>query len=320
MATLPSVGVVVLNHNGSRFLNGCVSCLKGNEYPRLEIVVVDNASTDGSVDRLQEEHPDVTVLRQPANLGFAEGSNVGIRHVLARGHEYVLLLNNDTRVDPGLVLALVSAADSRTIVAPKSYAWEGGAINSHVGEMDWIRGRLRERFFGRPESEDSRQRQEVELADGACLLVPAEAFCGVGLFDTAYFLYYEDWDFAVRARRSGYRIVFEPTATLRHYERGTTGPTDISPISAYYTTRNRLRFMQKHSGRHVSFAAFLVYFCATRTITVLDYLRRGQWHLARWTLRGVADFVRGRTGAAAVTAGGAAATAAPPEPVPGPRN
>jgi GT2 family glycosyltransferase len=314
MVAEPPVGVVLVNHNGLRFLDDCIEALQGTGYPRLEIVVVDNASTDGSLQRLRARHPDVTLLPQPINRGFAEGTNVGIRHVLQKGHEYVLLLNNDTKADAGLIAALVSVADRRTLVAPKSYAWDGGLINTHAGDLEWLRGRLRERFFGRHDSDASLRLQEVGLADGACLLVPADAFRAVGLLDEAYFLYYEDWDFVVRARRMGYRVLFQPAATLRHYERGTSGPADVSPVTAYYTTRNRLRFMWKHASSASTYAAFLAYFTATRALTILDYLRRGKWHLARWTVRGVADFLRGRTGPAAfhlVQGGGSDARPAP---------
>jgi GT2 family glycosyltransferase len=302
MASDPSVGVVLVNHNGLRFLPECVRYLKADNYPRLEIIVVDNASTDDSIARVLADHPDVTVLQQHANLGFAEGTNAGVRHVLDRGHDYVLLLNNDTRVDSGFVAALVSVADRRTLVAPKSYDWASGRIvNSHVGEFDWVKGRLRERFFGQTDSSETRRLQEVGLADGACLLVPAEAFRELGLLDPSFFLYYEDWDFVVRAKSAGYRVLFQPTATLRHHERGTTGPTAISATSAYYTTRNRLFFMKKHSRSSWSYVAFLAYFSATRSLTLLQYLVRGRWHLAQWTVRGVADFLCGRTGPGAVT-------------------
>jgi GT2 family glycosyltransferase len=299
MASDPSVGAVLVNFNGLRFLPDCVRSLKADGYPQLEIVIVDNASTDASIESVIAEHPDVTVLRQSTNLGFAKGTNVGIRHVLERGHEYVLLLNNDTRVDAGFVSALVSVADRRTLVAPKSYEWHSGAtVNSHVGELDWLKGRLRERYFARPDDLDSSRLQEVELADGACLLVPADVFRQVGLLDEAFYMYYEDWDFVVRARHHGHRVLFQPLATMRHHERGTTGPTNASAISAYYTTRNRLRFMKKHRGRRWSFLPFLVWFAATRSLVVTGHVLGGRWHLARWTVVGILDFVRGRTGRA----------------------
>jgi GT2 family glycosyltransferase len=304
-----TVAVVLVNHNGIRFLSDCVRHLKADGYPRLDIIVVDNASSDASVEWLQAEHPDVTVLRQPTNLGFAEGTNVGVRCVLERGHDYVLLLNNDTRVAPPFVSALVARADERTLVAPKSYDWDSGrVINSHVGTIDWARGRLRERFFGQRDSADTLSPREVEIADGACLLIPAQAFRELGLLDETLFLYYEDWDFVVRARRAGYRVLFEPAATMRHHERGTTGATEVSAVSAYYTTRNRLRFMQKHAPTTWSYAAFLGWFTLTRTLTVLRHLAAGRWQLARWTLTGVVHFLRGRMGPAAITpASGAAA-------------
>jgi GT2 family glycosyltransferase len=291
------VGVVLVNYNGRRFLNNCIRALLAGSYRNIEPVVVDNHSTDDSIPALRDEFPSVVVLQQSENLGVAAGNNVGIRFCLERGHDFVLLLNFDTLPDTDLVAELVRVASSGTIVSGSTYFWdECTRSNSHAGSFNWFLGRLREKFFGRVDSEVGQEIRQVEIADTCCLLVPRSAFANVGLMDEAYFLYYDDTDFVVRARAAGYTCLFNPAAKLRHYERGASGPVHLSPISVYYTTRNRPYFMKHHAPSRVHYLLFLCYFSLTRLISVLRWIVLGRWPLVYWTMRGLDDFVRGRMG------------------------
>src|SRR5579884_395199 len=139
----PLVHVVILNWNGWRDTVACVASVKHSQYPRLQIVVVDNDSSDGSEAAIQLAHPDITVLQSGANLGYAGGNNVGIRHALAAGADFVWILNNDTTVAPDTLAELVRAAadPSVGIVGSKIYymaepqrLWYAG------GRIDWRRG------------------------------------------------------------------------------------------------------------------------------------------------------------------------------------
>ena len=131
---------------------------------------------------------------------------------------------------------------------------------------------------------------------GHCLLVPREVFGAIGVMDAAYFMYYDDTDFIVRARRAGFRCVLNPAARLRHYERGATGPVSLSPISVYYSSRNRPYFMGKHAPSWPRYAVFLLYFSVTRAANLLKWIATGDFQRPAWMLRGLVDFARGRMG------------------------
>jgi GT2 family glycosyltransferase len=296
MGTEPSVGVVIVNYNGSRFLRDCIALLLRGTAAAREIVVVDNASLDGSVEDLQREVPAVAVLRQQRNLGVAAGNNVGIEYCRKRHHDYVLLLNYDTLPELTLLENLLAAADPRTLVSGFTLFWDDPArSNSHAGGFDWTLGRLRERFFGAAVTADQRP-QEVDVADTCCLLVPRAVFDSIGVMDDAYFMYYDDTDFVVRARRAGYRCVISPAARLRHYERGAAGSLSSSPVSVYFSTRNRPYFMAKHAPSRLRYLGFLVYFLITRTATAVRWLSAGKLPMAVWMWRGFSDYRTGRMG------------------------
>jgi GT2 family glycosyltransferase len=294
-----SICSVLVNYNGRRFLNDCIRRLQPCVRPGDEIVVVDNASADDSVAALIGEFPQVTVLRQQRNLGVAAGNNVGVRYALARGHAYVLLLNYDTRPSPDLIDELLAAADQDTLVTANTLVWnDPDRSNSHAGSFDWWLGRLREPYLGTRAREWPTAAREVDIADTCSLLVPRRVFETIGFMDEAYFLYYDDTDFVVRARRAGFRCLFQPRATLEHYERGASGPVDASPVSVYYTSRNRLYFMRKHATSLASRTVFLMFFAGTRALHVGWWLLTGRLMLVRSARKGIADYMHGRMGAA----------------------
>jgi GT2 family glycosyltransferase len=291
------VGIVLVNFNGRRFLNDCVRALSASHERHVDIVVVDNQSTDDSLALLRAEFPTVTVLPQDRNLGVAAANNVGIRYFLDRTHDFVLLLNYDTMPADNLIDELLRVADARTLVSGSTYFWNDSTrSNSHAGGFDWALGRLRERFFGHSDASLGTDVVEIEIADTCCLLIPREAFTAAGLMDEAYFLYYDDTDFVVRARAAGYRCLFNPAAKLLHYERGSSGPIEESPVSVYYTTRNRPYFMRTHSPTRLHYLAFLVYFAGTRLATIAKWALGGQWTLVYWMWRGLCDYMMGRMG------------------------
>ena len=170
----PSVAIIVLNWNGRDDTIACMYSLQKLTYKRYQLIVVDNGSSDDSVSAIRAEFPSVHVIETGANLGFAEGNNVGIRHALDQGANYVLLLNNDTEVDEHLVDALVDAAESNAdggIFGPKIYyyahpsmIWSaGGAWDNDKKHFD--------------------QRGDGEIDKGQYdLLVPTEFVIGCAMF------------------------------------------------------------------------------------------------------------------------------------------
>ena len=297
--TEPSrVGVVLVNYNGGRFLPECLESLCANDYPALRVVLVDNGSTDGSLEWVRQNFPAVTVLSLGTNRGFTGGCNAGMIWCRENGCGYVLLLNNDTAVAPDFLSRLMEHAGPDRLLAPKIYFYDDRSrINNRLGDFDYWRGIHRDWFYGSPDSEASRRVQDVPMANGCALLIPVGVIEKIGLLDDTFFMYAEDVDFITRAVRAGARVTFVPEAVVYHRESASSGGAG-SPLTVYYTTRNRLYLMFKHQPNRLILAFFLVYFSLTRLPVAARYLLRGQRAQFRALRNAIEDFCRGRMGQA----------------------
>ncbi len=248
--TAPRVCVITLNWKNPSDTIECVASLKDALIPVEDIVVVDNGSGDDSVDRIRTAHSDVTLLEMPHNLGFAEGNNVGIRHALERGADYVLLLNNDTVVDPGLVPALLDAWNA--VSAP---GFIGARIYYHddrnriwMGMPRWNDAQSQFEFEGRDELDASASignPVEVAYTCGCALFTAASVVNEIGFMDERYFCYYEEVDWCFRAKAKGFRSFVAPPAKVWHKVSMSSGGKD-APAVRYYRTRNSLNFARDH--------------------------------------------------------------------------
>lgn len=243
----PLVHVIILNWNGWGDTVDCVASVKQTAYPNLQIVVVDNASTDGSEAQIRAVHPDITVLQSGANRGYAGGNNVGIRHALASGADFVWILNNDTTVAPDSLSQLVrAAADGGSgIVGSKIYymaepqrLWYAG------GRIDWRRGIAYNVGADQVDHGQFDGATDSEMASGASMLISRQVFERIGLFDERLFLYFEEADLCCRAHKAGLRIAFAPASRVWHNVSHTTGIR--SPLWLYYFTRNNIQFVRRH--------------------------------------------------------------------------
>lgn len=297
-AGMGRVGVVLVNYNGGKFLPECLRTLYAGDYADMQVVLVDNGSTDGSSEWVQQHLPQVAVLAHSTNQGFTGGCNTGIAWCLENKCDYVLLLNNDTAVAPDFLSRLMQYAGPDRLLAPKIYFYDDRTlINNHLGTYDFRRGIHRDWFYGQTDSEASRRVQEVSMANGCALLFPIGAVAKIGLFDDVFFLYAEDIDYIARAVSAGFKIFFVPKAVVYHRESASSGGYG-SPLTVYYTTRNRLYLMRKHQKNRLIFSFFLVYFSVTRLLVAARYLARGQKTQLRALVFGIADFCRGRMGQA----------------------
>lgn len=250
-----SVVVVVLNWNDLNDTLDCLHSLRDVTYGQYSVVVVDNGSTDGSVSKLRscQTALQFDLIETGKNLGFAEGNNVGIRYALTRRGDFVLLLNNDTVVDPGIITAFVQAA----------HAYPDGAIFSgKICYFDrpstiWYAGakwRRDGQFFehvGIGQEDDGIRFQrvsETDYASGCALFIRASVLQHIGLLDADYFLTYEETDLCYRARKMGYRIFYVPEAKLWHKVSASFGGVQ-SPLQLYFYSRNVLLWAERHLPR-----------------------------------------------------------------------
>lgn len=239
----PLVYVIVLSWNGRDDTLACIASLRKAAYVNARILVVDNGSTDGSEVAVRERFPEVEVVQTGENLGYTGGNNVGIRRALAAGAEHVVLLNNDTEVDPNFLGALVDAArldPGAGMLCSKVYffdppdrIWFAGA-SFHP----WI-GWGRHRGHGETDRGQYDRVGSTRRATGCAVLVTRVLCERVGLLREEYFAYCEDLDWSLRARQAGFEIAFVPGSRVWHKVSRSTGGTG-SGVSHYYFARNML--------------------------------------------------------------------------------
>ncbi len=298
----PRVVIITLCYNGITDTLACLRSLGYLDYPRnrLDILVLDNASQDGTPTAVRAAFPDVTVIENGANLGFAAGNNVGLRYALTRGYDYALLLNNDTEVAPDFLSQMITTAESDSmigVVGPMIYYHaQSDVIWSAGGRIDWRRGTSTMRGIGEGDRGQYPLSTEVDFVTGCALLIRREALERAGLLDERFFMYYEETEWCVRIRRAGFRILHEPTAHLWH--KIPLADRVDKPSVAYYMTRNRLLFLRTTGG---GLAAWLHALFLQDLRTCVSYSLRPKWRDRRINrdamLRGMRDFWLGRFGA-----------------------
>lgn len=244
----PKVIAIVLNWNGKRNTIECLESLRHLEYSNYEIIVVDNASTDGSQKFLRENFPEITLIENERNLGFGGGFNMGINTSIRLGADYVLCLNNDVVVDKNFLRELVKVGELSTKIGglcPMEYYYDKpNRINCAGGTIKFPRSKV----FGHGEVDSGQFNKvgETRLLSGPAIMLKLNALLDVGLFDTSYFYGPEDKDIALRLIRKGYKLIFVPTAKLWHKTLGATGGK-ITPLNVYFRVRNYILFVKKHA-------------------------------------------------------------------------
>jgi GT2 family glycosyltransferase len=242
----PLVGIVVLNWNRREDTLDCLASLSKLDYPAFQVIVVDNGSTDGSVEAIRSAFPTTVLIETGANLGYAAGNNVGLRYAFDHACELALLLNNDTVVAPDLLTQMTGPclADSTIgVVGPKIYYYDRPQVFwSAGGVIDWQHGRT---FMRGIEEQDCGQFDAPAAADfvtGCALLVRRAAAEAAGLLDERFFMYFEETEWCVRIARAGWRIMYVPGGRLWHKIK--PAAQDQSPYVMYYMPRNRLLFLR----------------------------------------------------------------------------
>ena len=240
----PLVSVVVVNWNGKEYLEKCLPSLEKQTWPNFEVILVDNGSTDDSLNFVEENYSDfVKVVRNSENLGFPEGCNTGIQ--TARG-KYIAVLNNDTEVDSRWLEELVKVAEKDEKVgmcATKIYSYYDRKIIDNVGHLVYPDGLNRGR--GRLEVDKGQYdiEEEVFSPSGCAALYRRRMLDEIGLFDETYFAYGDDIDLGIRGRLAGWKCVYVPSAVVYHMYSMAYGK--YSPLKAFYVERNRIWVLLK---------------------------------------------------------------------------
>lgn len=241
----PLVSVIVLNWNGMQFIEACLGSVLRQTYPNFELIVVDNASTDGSLELIQQQFPEVTLLPSATNTGFGGGNNLGI--ALSKG-AYIAVLNNDAEVDPGWLQEMVTAAESDPQVgmcAPKILSMaDRRTIDSVGGLLIYADGIGRGRGRLEPDNGQYDRLPDILVPSGCSALYRRTMLDAVGLFDEEFFAYCEDTDLGLRCRLAGWKAISVPTAVVYHHYSGSAGK--YSSTKAFLVERNRIWVMVKN--------------------------------------------------------------------------
>ena len=274
MPALPRVGVVILNHNGKALAEKCLRSVMDSPYPNKDIIVVDNASSDGSAAYLRALFPNVMILQNSENLGVAGGRNCGFREAVSRGNDYILSLDNDAYIDPSLIEELVAVAESDTrigVLGPKTYSDDGsGTIQCAGGRITYTQNVCSERGAGERDRGQYDKIEDVDYFPGCGFMARQEVFEKLNFIDEAFYGYgHEDTDFCFRAGQSGYRVVYVPQAVMWH--RGSTTIGGYSPRKKYLEAVNSAYFVRKYGTpkdcmKYAFFAGFgLIYAFAVQS-------------------------------------------------------
>lgn len=275
--SMSEVCAVILNWNRWRDTVVCVESVRAQKFSSLEVLVVDNGSSDDSEVRLREQLPDTTVIQSGSNLGFGGGCNIGIRRAMQQGAKYVWLLNNDATVSPETLGAMVAQAESDAGLgavgaviydangSQRVQCWGGGVVNTWLGRS-------------RPNLGPG----ALDYLTGACLLLRVEALSRVGLFDEQrYFMYWEDVDLCFRLRRAGWGLAVASQTQVWHEASSSLGLR--SPLSDRYATCSVIRFLRCYA-MFPSLAIFL-----NVVPRLLLRLGSGQWRRLSAVYRGFQD-------------------------------
>jgi len=247
MGKPPKVVIVILNWNGFEETIECVDSISRIEYSNYKILIVDNGSDSNEIDNIVLQFPFVKIIKSKENLGFSGGNNLGIEYAIKLNADFILLLNNDTIVEPNFLGILVHHSTQNInvgILVPK--------INYYINQNRiWYAGGYISKFrgsgftIGQDESgEKYSNNKYVTFATGCCLLIKMEVIKKIGLMDPQYFLYLEDVDYCLRNNLKGYKILYIGKSKIYH-KVSISSNKQNNLASLYYVTRNRFYFAKK---------------------------------------------------------------------------
>jgi len=296
---MKKVGIVILHYKDMKDTIQCLDSVLKAEDKGLEIklFLVNNSPEEESIKDIPKTNK-LTLVNSPKNTGFAGGNNLGIKRALLWKADYLVLLNNDTRISKNLLTNLVKQAGKSEkigLVSPKIYFEKGYEFHKdrykrdQLGKVIWYAGgkidwqNMMGKHIGVDEVDKGQfdKEKEIDFATGCCLLVKKEVFERIGLFDNKLFLYQEDLDLSIRARKAEYRILYSPKAHLWHKNSGSSGSG--STLHDYYLTRNRLLIGWRYAPLRTKLALFK---------ESLKRLFTGR----KWEKIGIKDFYLGRLG------------------------
>jgi GT2 family glycosyltransferase len=272
---LPLVTIISINYDHPEVTCQMLESLRKITYPRIEVIIVDNASPRDDPAMIKEKYPEVVFIQSKENLGFAGGNNLGVK--VAKG-KYILFLNNDTEVDPDFLQPLVNKCEQDSTVgavSPKIKFFYQPDTLQFTGITDFNKLTIRNRGIGYGEKDLGQFDKDATTAfvHGAAMMVPRQVIQKVGMMAECYFLYYEEHDWATRIKKAGYKLWYVSNSVVLHKESISTGK--LSPLKIYYMNRARLLYIRRNIHGIGYLLAMLYQLCIAIPKNAIVFLIKG---------------------------------------------
>lgn len=287
MKKYPKVFIIILNYNRRDCLKKCLDSVFKITYPNFEVVLVDNNSNDGSFEMARTGYSRAVFIKNEENLGYSAGNNVGIKYALERMADFVLLLNNDTEVRSNFLENLVEAAGKNEkigIMSPLIFDGYGGKVWFSGGKIDWLK--MKTVHDTEIKAGDN---FETDFISGCAMLVKKEVFGKIGLLDEDFFLYWEDADFSLRAKRAGFSMGVSALSWIDHFER----KEHDSKNKIYWLVISGLMFFKKNAEKSLQkyWITFYVYLRRIKNLIDVEFRKNKN---ARAVQKAYEDFFRSK--------------------------
>ena len=294
------VAVILINWNSYDLTRDTLNSLQKVTYMDLDVIVVDNGSTDGSGDRLEAEFPEVIMIKSSSNTGFTGGNNLGFQYALAQGYTYAMMLNNDVEVAPDFLAPLIGKKQSDEHIGAvqpliyfhhdKNLIWNAGTkYNPWLGICSTIDYNKRDDTHAA-----TQQPKRIDWITGCAFMIRASVLQKIGLLKEAFFIYYEDVDLSFRIKNAGYDLGYAPAsviyhiAGMSHKSSKKTAEGYVSPKVHYLNARNHIWLLKKYTN--LLHAPTVILYQSIYYLSVTGYfIIRGRWQKIKALYKGIGE-------------------------------
>ncbi len=297
---MKKLAIVIINWNSYEVTEMTILSLHNTSFKEYDIILIDNHSTDGSLEKLEATFKEITILKSNENLGFAGGNNLGIQYAIDKGYKYTMLLNNDVEVEANFIEPLVEKLEGNSHI---------GAVQPliyfhHDRSVIWNAGSTFNAFLGicsTPDynKKDSQQlfrhkEKKIDWITGCAFMVKTEILAQIGALNHQFFIYYEDVDLSFRIKEAGYQLSYVPKsvihhiAGLSHKSKEKTKEGFISAKVHYLNSRNRIWILKKYIKIYAIPTVILYHTCYFSSVSVY-FIIRGRWQKLNAWIRGIKD-------------------------------
>ena len=301
---VPRIAIIIINWNTYQLTFNCLKSLEACSYKNKTIFFVDNGSNDGSGDKIALEFPEINYIKNEKNEGFTGANNKALNIILKQSFDYVLLLNNDTEVEPNFLSLLAASMESDKNLAAtqplildfpnKNTIWNAG------GSFNTFFGLSKTRYKGLIYKPKLKIETFTEWISGCCILVNIGVVKKVGLLDNRFFAYFEDVDWSIRMTNQGYKLGVVPKSIIYHHTSGSTKKNNtsnegnLSPYAHYLNVRNHIYLIKKHNSFFNNIGSW-IYQILKITSYSIYFIFRGRFGKFKMVWRGVLDGIKIKT-------------------------